>query len=314
MLKGWREDRSFRHRERARLAHERGDRTGAAWHDCRASTLTEPFRSRCTDCGQRRHVRAWCDTCGEVHTIPVGCGLVQWCETCAHRRAAGVRKRILPAIAEAERRALAEWRALGSPFGQKPGVRLLTLTVRGSGDATRDRETIANAWRRMRAWLQLRLGSRPFVLCWEVTDGASGTPHVHAHVVVVWPFLDVQAAAAEWVRATDGAAEGQGLDMRTSTSEAAAKYAAKYAAKGCHPSSVSRETWGAWTQATAGKRAFTTSRGLLSLVDTRTRPPCCGTEGAWGGAELRRGAPTLPETVLPTGPGATVSRETVANP
>jgi hypothetical protein len=313
LLGPWRCSRVETHRVKAARALALNDRSRAAWHDARAGTLTEGFRSRCLDCGQRRHVRAWCDTCGEVHVIPVGCGLSSWCEVCAHRRAAGIRKRILPAIAEAERRALRAWRLDGEPFGQKPAVRLLTLTVRTTGDATRDRETIRAAWVRFRAWLQLRHGARPFVLCWEVTDGATG-PHVHAHVVTVWPFLDVRGAAAAWVRATEGAAEGQGFDMRTSTAEGAAKYAAKYAAKGCHPSAVSRETWAAWTMATAGKRSYTTSRGLLALVDTRSRPPCCTTEGGWGGAQLHRGPPTDPSAVLPTGPPATVSRETVADP
>lgn len=285
-------------------------RSRACWHEARARTLSEPFCERRDGCGTRRHVIAWCDTCGTVHAIPVGCGLGAWCEVCSHRRRARVRRRILPAIARAERRAVAQWNARGRERGRRPGARLVTLTVRDSGDAERDRRTITDAWRRFRAWLQRRQGAAPFVLCWEVTDGQAGVPHVHAHAVVVWPWLPVKEAAEEWVRATRGAAKENGFDLKNTTVEKGASYAAKYATKGCDASSVSRETWEAWTKASATRRSYTTSRGLLT-EEPVSCPPCCGTEGRWGGAELRDGAaPDL--TQLPTGPP--VSRETCAGP
>lgn len=183
------------------------------------------------------------------------------------------------------------------------------MTVRDTGDADRDRRTISDAWKRFRAWLHHRQGAAPFVLTWEVTDGANG-PHVHAHAVVVCPFIPVQVAAAEWVRATRGAAAANGFDLKARTVEAAAKYAAKYATKGCDAGKVSAATWSAWTRASAGRRSYTTSRGLL-LEEPETVTPCCGTEGRWGAAELRKG-PAPERQLVPTGPP--VSRETAGDP
>lgn len=284
-------------------------RSLAAWHEARARTLTEPFASRREGCGQRRHVMAWCDSCGEVHAIPVGCGLNAWCEVCSHRRQARVRRRLLPAIAMAERRELGRWNRGARAREDRPSAKLVTLTVRDTGDAERDRRTISDAWKRFRAWLHHRQGSAPFVLTWEVTDGKHG-PHVHAHAVIVCPFLPVKVAAAEWVRATRGAAEANGFDLKARSVESAAKYAAKYATKGCDAGKVSAATWSAWTRASAGRRSYTTSRGLL-LEEPETVTPCCGTEGRWGAAELRKG-PAPERQLVPTGPP--VSRETAGDP
>lgn len=184
-------------------------------------------------------------------------------------------------------------------------MRLVTLTVRDSGDARADREAIVRAWVRMRAWLQRRVGARPYILAWEVTTGTTGLPHVHAHVVTVWPRIPVRELAAEWVRATGGRAEEQGFDLRTRTVERASRYAAKYATKGVNAQDVSRETFCAWVRATHAKRAFTTSRHLLTRVDP-AGPPCCASDGAvWGGSQVRKGPPERES--LPTGH---VSRET----
>lgn len=278
----------------------------ADWHECRATTLAEPWAERVEGCGQRSHVSAWCSTCGTVHTIPVGCGQGHWCEVCSNRRRSRVRKRVLPAIAAAERRELARWSRSTRGRGTRPGVRLITLTVRHSGDATRDRDTITKGWARLRAWMHHRIGARPYVLTWEVTDG-DDSAHVHAHAVVVWPWVDVQDLAAAWVDATKGAADPQGFDMKSSTSADASRYAAKYATKGCDPRSVSRDTWVAWVKASASRRSYTTSRGLLADVEP-SRPPCCEDDGEWGAAELRKGPPPR----LDSSPVAAHDVETVA--
>lgn len=280
--------------------------------------------SRREGCGQRRHVRAWCAKCGEVHAFPVGCGLGAWCEVCAHRRAKRARRRILEGIARAEREARRDWARGPRRRGTEPRVALLTLTVRSSGDALRDRETITKGWVRLRAWLAKRgLRRLSYALAWEVTDGGdpssgggppSGGPHVHAHAAVCWPRVPVRELARAWVRATDGAAEEQGLDLSGASPSKAASYAAKYATKGCDPRGVSRETWLAWTKASATRRSYTTSRGLTTRVDDPSRPPCCAQAGGdWGGAALLRGP--VPEdgvSSLPTGPP--VSRETGSPP
>jgi hypothetical protein len=247
--------------------------------------------------------------------FPVGCGLGQWCEVCAHRRNKRTRRKLLEGVARAEREGRREWARGIRARGTEPRVSLLTLTVSDSGNATRDRETITLGWKRLRAWLAKRgLRRLPFVLAWEVTDGTQGIPHVHAHAAVVWPWVNLGELAAAWVRATEGAAEAQGLDLKPSSPSKAASYAAKYATKGCDPSSVSRETWVSWVQASATRRSFTTSRGLTTQLNDPNRPPCCAkSSGEWGGAEIRRGP--MPETgvsALPTGPP--VSRETSEPP
>lgn len=314
-LSEWRANRSFRHSEKARQAHADGDRSREVWHECRASSLTEPFASRRDGCGQRRHVRAWCSKCGEVHVFPVGCGLSSWCETCSHRRNKRTRRKLLEGIARAEREGRRAWARGPRARGTEPRTSLLTLTVRTTGDAIADRETITRGWVRLRAHLaKLGLRRLPFVLAWEVTDGDGSGAHVHAHAAVVWPYVHLGELAAAWVRATDGAAEAQGLDLKPSSPAKSASYAAKYATKGCDPASVSRETWLAWVQASATRRSFTTSRGLTTDLNDPNRPPCCAqSSGEWGGAEIRRGpAPESGVSSLPTGPP--VSRETVQTP
>jgi len=314
-LKTWRENRAFVHAEKARAAHERHERTREVWHDQRASSLTESFASRRDGCGQRRHVRAWCSKCGEVHVFPVGCGLGAWCEVCAHRRQKRTRRKLLEGIARAEREARRAWSRGTRRSGTEPRASLLTLTIRDTGDAVADRETITRGWVRLRAYLsKLGLRKLPFVLAWEVTDGGGCVPHVHAHASVVWPWVHLGELARAWVRATDGAAELQGLDLKPSSPAQSASYAAKYATKGCDPGSVSRETWVAWVRASATRRSYTTSRGLTSQLNDPNRPPCCAqTAGEWGGAQVQRGP--MPESgvsVLATGPP--VSRETLEQP
>ena len=235
--------------------------------------------------------------------MPVGCGLGQWCETCGFRKAKRIRRKVLRGFGEAHKRAMAAW---SKARKNKPGVKLITLTVRPSGEgAAHDRAVITRGWQRFRAWLHPYVGAPSFALAWEVTDGESGSPHVHAHVAMIAPFIPVKLAAAAWVRATNGAAEAQGFDMRFSTSEKAAKYTAKYATKGCDSGAVSRATFVEWVSACSEKRSYTTSRGLLSAVTEPSRPPCCASDGVslWGGAQIRKGAdPDQTVSGLPTGP------------
>ena len=287
LLKSHRDSRAFRHREKADVARAEGLRTKAEWHASRAGTLTRKWTDRQAGCGKEQVIRAWCDGCGEVHERPVGCNQRAWCDACGMRAARKSRRKILVGIEEAYKKRLTAWNRKRRA-GLRPSVRLITLSVRHSGDVKKDRDTITKAWQRWRAWVQKRQGACPFVLTWEITDG-SGDGHVHAHVVMVGPFLPVIEAAEEWARATRGAAEMQGFDMRVSTSARAASYAAKYATKGCDPRAVSRETWLAWFKASAGKRSYSASRGLFVPVDAVSSPPCCRESGArYGGVAIKK--------------------------
>ena len=277
--------REEHHRTKADAARVERDHSLAEWHQSRAGTLTRKWTDRQAACMKEQVIRAWCDGCGEVHERMVGCSQRAWCDACGMKAARESRRKILVGIGEAYKAEMREW-AKRRRAGTRPSVRLLTLSVRHTGDLKRDREVITKAWVRFRAWIQKRQGSRPFVLTWEVTDGVQGA-HVHAHVVMVGPFLPVQEAAREWVLATREGAEAQGFDMKVSTSERAASYAAKYATKGCDPRSVSRDTWLDWFQASAGKRSYSASRGLFAPVDVVASPPCCRESGAqWGGVAI----------------------------
>lgn len=286
-LKCFRECRSEHHRHKAEWALKNGERSKVEWHSARAGTLTRRWTDRQAACLKETVVRVWCDGCGEVHERPVGCGQRAWCDACGMKAARKSRRKILIGIEEAYKASLTSWNRKRVAY-RRPSVRLITLSVSHSGDLKKDRDIITKAWQRWRAWVQKRQGACPFVLTWEVTDGR-GDGHVHAHVVMVGPFLPVKEAAHEWARATGGAAEMQGFDMRVSTSAKAASYAAKYATKGCDPRAVSRETWLAFFRASWGKRSYSASRGLFAPVDSKSSPPCCRESGAqWGGVEIRR--------------------------
>lgn len=203
------------------------------------------------------------------------------------------------------RRERAAWSRSGRRRGWEPRPVLITLTVRDSGDLRADRNAISQGWRRLRAWLQKRVGSRPFMLVWEVTDGAEGRGHVHAHVVAVWPWVDVHELASEWEAATDGRAEPQGVDMQPIPLEQGVGYAASYATKGAPLSSVSDRTWVEWQKASWRARSYATSRGLLTSTDVESVPSCCAESGGWW-AEVGTFRGPVPEK-----PGETrVSRET----
>lgn len=289
-LKCFRECKSAHYRHKAEWALENGERSKAEWHAARSGTLTRRWTDRQAACQKETVIRVWCDGCGEVHERAVGCGQRAWCDACGMKAARKSRRKILIGIENAYKESLTSWNRRRVAY-RRPSVRLITLSVSHSGDLKKDRDIITKAWQRWRAWVQKRQGACPFVLTWEVTDGR-GDGHVHAHVVMVGPFLPVKEAAHEWARATGGAAEMQGFDMRVSTSTKAASYAAKYATKGCDPRSVSRETWLAFFRASWGKRSYSASRGLFLAVDSKSTPPCCRESGAeWGGVEIKRLTP-----------------------
>ena len=279
-LTGWRAELRERHERRATAAAGRGDGVGATWHRQRADALSRCWTARVEGCDREREVWGWCAGCGQVHTRPVGCGQTHWCEGCARRRARQVRRRIIVGLADAARAERGRGRRRARPV-------MLTLTVRHSGSPADDRAVIVRGWARLRAWLAARgTPLRAYAGAWEVAD-RGGAAHVHLHVVALAPWVPVRELAAEWVRATDGAAEAQGLDLSPCSIERGATYAAKYAAKGADPRRISRETWLAWVQLSRGKRSFCSSRGLTRARES-SRPPCCAARGAiWGAIGTR---------------------------
>lgn len=291
-LDGHREERRRHHEAREEEASRAGERTRADWHHARALALSERWTERARRCGTERHVSGWCGQCGTVHTHAVGCGQRAWCDECGLRATRRMRRRSLRGLGEAVRRERSQWARLGRQRGREPRPVLVTLTVRDTGDLRADRKAISEGWVRLRAWLHRRIGARPFLLCWEVTDGEQGQGHVHAHVVAVWPWVDIHELSSEWEAATEGRAEPQGLDMLPVPLERGVSYVATYATKGAHLRSVSDRTWTEWQRASWRARSYTASRGLLTATDTPSAPSCCASDGGWW-AEVgtRRGPP-----------------------
>lgn len=158
---------------------------------------------------------------------------------------------------------------------------MMTLTVRHSGDVSADRERIAAGWRRLRSWLHHQQGSNAFMLVWEITPGADGAGHVHAHVLMPMVWLDYGELRAAWARATDGHGErihvAQGRYGRHGAGGAAA-YLAKYASKGCVALRDAPEIAARWYEATYARRWSSTSVRWW-LVEPPKHCACCG--AAW---------------------------------
>lgn len=109
---------------------------------------------------------------------------------------------------------------------------------------------------------------------WEVADKSHDSGHPHLHVCVVLPWIDVRAMAAAWVRATDGKAEAQGLDLRTVPTKHAARYVAAYVTASTLDDDISPEVSAAWVRTTYARRLVQTSRGWWLPDVDRERCDC----------------------------------------
>lgn len=125
-------------------------------------------------------------------------------------------------------------------------------------------------------------------MTWEVTPGSRGIGHVHAHVVVLWPYVDYAAAKDEWARATEGRAHRNGLDIEGCHDrgkagndldgvERAAYYVAKYASKGGGLAEFDPDVAAAILGATYEQRRWSVSHGFW--VPEVSRCTRCG--GRW---------------------------------
>lgn len=191
---------------------------------------------------------------------------------------------------------MATWRARGSPKGGQPRAVLLTLTVAHSGDVGRDRADLGRGWKRFYDHLRAAVGGAfPFLLTWEVTEGADGLGHVHAHVVMLAPFFDWSEAASAWRRACPRSTH---VNMRSTNAKAAAIYVSKYVTKGVQVGEMRGALAGHVLASTYGKRKVTTSRHFWRPVSGRG-PSCCRRcEAAWRIVERPKSLTrTAPEAV-----------------
>ena len=227
----------------------------ALWYDERARGLHVPRAHRVRECGHGDGVALRC-ACGR-HVVTPACGQVQLCGRCRKRCFARVRRRTVRALHAHVRASQRAWEARGRPRGGRRTLTMATLTVRHSGSLETDRAVLVRAWCRLRAWIRKRIiqrfcplrldGSKGGVRCgcgrrcgrflyvmvWEQTPGDDGRGHVHAHVVVLLPFIEWADIHAEWKRATDK--RSTFIHLRTDggkSPERAAHYLAKYASKG----------------------------------------------------------------------------------
>lgn len=270
-LADWRGGLAADLRKRAAAAHLRGD--DPSWWQSRADALDAPWSDRAAGCGTVRTLTLTCGACGEVRERPVPCGLRHWCSSCADARRRREYARLLPALDARTKEARADWFRGGRRKGA-PQLRLLTLTVRTQDTLHATRLAIAQAWPRFRRWLWDELGAAPaYAATWEVTDGPSGA-HPHLHVCVVLPFVPIRPMAAAWAHATRGAAEAQGLDLRTVGTREAARYVAAYVTASGLDTDLSSETAAEWVRATHGRRLVTTSRAFWLPREPGPRCSC----------------------------------------
>jgi hypothetical protein len=161
---------------------------------------------------------------GKRATVPRGCRQWWLCATCRRRRSNALRGRMTDGLAAAWSRATAG--------GVRCGLRLITLTVRHSGDVDADRRAIAAGWR---AWYKSTrdwLGAYAYCASWEVTPGDDGRGHVHLHLVVIWPrFVPYGRARRMWLAACP---ESERIHIAggSNAPDRAANYLAKYLSKG----------------------------------------------------------------------------------
>lgn len=236
----------------------------------RVAALAGDLGPRLAGCGQgERWIRCGCEA-GAPRGVAKRCGQRAICRDCARRFAARCRRRALESIPGHMRD--------HRDARNRPGrVRLITLTVRHSGDVAVDRERLIAGWMGLRKQLHRWFGrALPFVLLVEVTPGAQHDGHVHAHVVVVggpafWPYAAIQRT---WRAVCPHSTH---LDIQLARSVAgAAYYVTKYATKSA---AVVGDGWS--DQLTAdviamqyGKRAVTASLGFWRPPEPIC--PCCG--------------------------------------
>lgn len=239
------------------------------------------------------------------------CGQVWLCDRCRKRYYGRLRKRARAAFAGHVRTAHSEWVRAGARAGQEPRPALVTLTVRHSGDAARDRERLVKAWTLLRKWVWKRIGKFPYALLFEVTEGKVRRgeevltgPHVHAHALVVWPYFDWSEMAAQWKRAVrdpDARAPYVSRTVKSRSGEAlalsarrAADYAAKYATKGVQLGTMAPEMAANVIAGWYGKRRLTVSTHFWLPP-----PTCCKRcEERWRVVARPAPAPSTPSERL----------------
>lgn len=267
----------YRREMAARLRAASRARGGSRWHDARADGLLRRPETVAA-CGTVVAAVATC-AAGAGRVAMRRCGDRHACSACASRAARRAYARMVESIDRARR---------GRAHGRgrsRDVLRLLTLTVRHTGDLRRDRDRIQRAWHRHRAWLRSCAGVRPaYWSVWEVTPGRDGRGHVHLHVILLAPWYDYARAHAAWCAHADG--ESQRYDaraVRTRDAARAVSYLAGYLSAGAKDAAwraADPALRAAWWAASYGRRVVSAHRGAWS-PRTPAPCPCCGVAVMW---------------------------------
>jgi len=143
--------------------------------------------------------------------------------------------------------------------GWRCALRLLTISLRTTGDPVRDRRELGASWRRFYQAMHRWLGAHAYAGVYEVTPGSQGLGHVHMHVAVVWPrFVAYGRVRKLWLAAARGDSSRIDISTRGGDAERAAGYLAKYLSKGSE--ALTDELAGRVVAAFYGVRAVTASR------------------------------------------------------
>lgn len=230
----------------------------------RAAALGRDLQPRLDACGTRGHYIAC--KCPGKRLLWRGCR--QWwvCRACRARRLNPLRERLTDSLGLHIERAITG--------GNRVGVRMLTFSLRTSGDVPRDRAQLGEAWRTFYQALHRWMGRFVYAGVYEVTPGTTGLGHVHMHVVVVWPrWVNYARVAKLWRDASKGNSTRISIVGGSNNGRRAASYLAKYVSKGVDTSAMSEELVGGILAAFYNQRQFTTSTKFWS-----PKPVCnaCG--------------------------------------
>ena len=180
-------------------------------------------------------------------------GCRQWwvCRACRARRLKPLAPRLMESIGARVVEAEAG--------GHRVAIRLVTLTVRTTGDVDRDRAELGEAWRRWYKALHKWIGRHAYAGVYEVTPGETGRGHVHAHVMVVWPrWLDYGRVRRLWLAAAGGRSTRINIVGVSGDARRATAYMCKYLSKGSEE--LAPDLAGRVIAAFYGRRAITASR------------------------------------------------------
>lgn len=273
--------------------------------EARARSLAESREERVGTCGNSA-MTVSCK-CGPRRVV-VGCGQRWLCDACRSRYYQTIRRVSLRSWRTRWQERHDQWRAAGRRAGSAWRYYFIRLSVAHSGDVGADRERILRGWTEAREWIWRAIGrehpyyldvnattgrrkqgaSFPFQLTWEATAGTDGLGHVHAHVVVLWPWFDWQGLHRVWVQATEDQSNhvrieavraGSGAQTEHARARdavvAVADYVAKYASKGVTLETFDGALAGRTLAAFYCKRVVSASRGFLFYEPCRCRECGC---------------------------------------